>query len=297
MQRLLIIGCGDVMRRALPWLTRHHRVYATVRSPEDAVAVRRLGAIPIRADLDRKAGLRRLAGIAQLVLHSAPPPPEGGSDSRTRRLLAALGSRGILPRQLSYISTTGVYGDCAGARIDETRKPRPRSSRGLRRLDAEQVLRDWGARTGVRVSILRAPGIYAEDRLPVARIARGEPVLRPEDDVQTNHIHAEDLAQIAALSLYRGRPNRIYNACDDTELAMGEWFDRVADAFGLPHPPRLSRQEAATLLSPMTLSFMGESRRIANLRLKQELRVRLLYPTVDAGLAGPTLDSRLSTLD
>jgi nucleoside-diphosphate-sugar epimerase len=276
------------MRRALPWLTARHRVFATVRSPEDASELRQLGVIPIRADLDKPESLRRLAGIAQLVVLSAPPPSEGRRDTRTRHLLAALESGGILPRRFIYLSTTGVYGDCAGARIDETRRPRPRSGRGLRRLDAEQALRLWGARSGVQVSILRAPGIYAADRLPTARIKRGEPVLRPEDDVQTNHIHAEDLARIVSLSLYRGRPNRGYNACDDTELAMGEWFDRVADTFGLPHPPRVSRAEAATRLSPMTLSFMGESRRISNRRIKQELGYRLLYPTVDAGLAAAT---------
>ena len=273
------------MRRALPWLTGRHRVYATVRSSEDISGLRRLGVIPILADLDKPESLRRLAGIAQLVVHSAPPPSQGHLDSRTRRLLAALESGGILPRRFIYLSTTGVYGDCAGARIDETRQPRPRSSRGQRRLDAEQALRLWGARTGVQVSILRAPGIYAADRLPTARIKRGEPVLRPEDDVQTNHIHAEDLARIASLCLYRGRSNRIYNACDDTELAMGEWFDQVADTFGLPHPPRLSRAETASVLSPMTLSFMGESRRIGNRRLKRELGYRLIYPTVAAGLA------------
>jgi nucleoside-diphosphate-sugar epimerase len=273
------------MRRALPWLTSRHRVYATVRSPEDASELRRLGVTPILADLDKPESLRRLAGLAQLVVHSAPPPAAGRLDTRTRHLLAALERGGILPRRFIYLSTTGVYGDCAGARIDETRQPRPRSGRGLRRLDAEQALRRWGARSGVQVSILRAPGIYAAERLPTARIKRGEPVLRPEDDVHTNHIHAEDLARIAGLALYRGRPNRVYNACDDTELAMGEWFDRVADTFGLPHPPRVSRADAATRLSPMTLSFMGESRRIGNRRLERELGIRLLYPTVDEGLA------------
>jgi nucleoside-diphosphate-sugar epimerase len=297
MQRLLIIGCGDVMRRALPWLTAHHRVYATVRSPEDASELRRHDVVPILADLDKPESLRRLAGIAQLVVHSAPPPSEGLRDTRTRQLLAVLESGGILPRRFIYISTTGVYGDCEGARIDETRRPQPGSGRGRRRLDAEQTLRRWGARAGVQVSIVRAPGIYAADRLPTARIVRGEPVLRPEDDVQTNHIHAEDLAQVVSRTLYRGRPNRVYNACDDTELAMGEWFDRVADTFGMPHPPRVSRADAASRLSPMTLSFMGESRRIGNQRLKRELGYRLIFPTVDAGLAAARLDSSPSTLD
>lgn len=284
MQRLLIIGCGDVLKRALPWLLTRYRVYATFRSPEDAAELRGMGVTPIRADLDNRKSLRRIGGLASLVLHGAPPPATGERDSRTRHLLAALGSRGILPRRLGYISTTGVYGDCGGAWVDETRPPRPKSARGRRRLDAEDALRRFGVRTGCTVTLLRAPGIYAADRLPTARIARGEPVLRAEEDVHTNHIHAEDLARMAALTLHRGRANRAWNATDASQLTMGQWFDRVADAFGLPHPPRVSREEAARVLSPMTLSFMNESRSLSNARIKRELRYRFLYPTVEEGL-------------
>lgn len=291
MQRLLIIGCGDVLQRALPWLVQRHRVYAVVRSAEDAQKLRPLGVIPLIADLDRPASLKRLAGIAHRVVHSAPPPSEGQRDSRTRHLLAALSRGAILPRHLSYISTTGVYGDCAGELVDETRSPRPQSARGRRRMDAEYLLRRWAIRNGCRVSLLRAPGIYAADRLPTARIARGEPVLRAEEDVHTNHIHAEDLARISSLALYRGRPGRAYNACDDSRLTMGDWFDLVADHFGLAHPPRVSRDEAGRRLSPMVLSFMSESRQLRNRRLKQELRIRLRYPTVFEGLAAMTPSS------
>lgn len=285
MQRLLIIGCGDVVRRALPWLVRRFRVYATVRNREDAAALRVLGVTPIPADLDRPASLKRLAGLAEVLLHSAPPPERGEEDSRTRHLLAAIRTRGSVPRHLSYISTTGVYGDCGGAHADETRTPVPRSARGRRRLDAETRLRIFGTRNGVSVTILRAPGIYAADRLPLARIQRGDPVLRAEDDVHTNHIHAEDLARMTALSLFRGKPNRVWNAVDDTRLAMGDWYDTLADSFGLPRPPRVSRAEAEKQLSPMTLSFMAESRVLDNRRIKRELRYRFLYPDVVAGLA------------
>lgn len=146
---------------------------------------------------------------------------------------------------------------------------------------AEAQLRRFGRRTGCRVSLLRAPGIYdSAERLPLARLHKGEPVLRAEDDVFTNHIHADDLARLLALALFRGRPGRAYNACDDSQLAMGDYFDLVADACGLPRPPRLSRAELAQQVSPMTLSFMSESRRIGNARIKNELRARLLYPTV-----------------
>ncbi len=285
MQRLLIIGCGDVLRRALPWLTRRYRVYATARGDAAAAELRGAGATPIRADLDDRRGLRRLAGVGNLVLHSAPPQDRGDRDLRTRRLLAALASRRSVPRRLAYISTTGVYGDHGGGLVTEANAARPTTARAQRRADAEAVLRRFGRRNRSGIVVLRAPGIYAADRLPVERIRRADPVLRREDDVYTNHIHAEDLARIASLALVRGGSCRAYNACDDSALMMGDYFDLVADAFGLPRPPRLSRQEAAQRLSPVTMSFMRESRRLSNARLKRELRLRLRYPDVSAGLA------------
>jgi nucleoside-diphosphate-sugar epimerase len=284
-QRLLIIGCGDVVRRALPWLTRRYRVYATARNESAANSLRAVGVIPLRADLDRAESLDRLKGIGTLILHSAPPQEQGAKDMRTRRLLAALAKGSMLPLRLIYIGTSGVYGDCGGAWVTEARPLGAQTARAKRRRDAEDCLRRFGRRNGVAVSIFRAPGIYAADRLPLERIRRGDPVLNADDDVFTNHIHAEDLARVTALGLSRGSAGRTYNACDDTSLKMGDYFDLVADTFGLPRPPRVSRAEAKQRLNPMTLSFMQESRRLVNRRLKQELRLRLGYPDVAAGLA------------
>lgn len=284
MKRVLIVGSGDVARRALPWLTRRFRVLALVRQPEAAAGLRALGAVPVVADLDDRRSLHRLAGIADAVLHFAPPPQSGGGDPRMARLLAALASRRSLPQGFVYISTTGVYGDCGGARVDETRPCNAQTARGRRRVDAEQRLRGFGRRNQVRVALLRAPGIYAADRLPLDRLRRGDPVLARDDDVHTNHIHADDLARIACLALYRALPGRAYNASDDSGLRMGDYFDAVADHFGLARPPRMARAQIAEKLSPLTLSFMSESRRLDNRRLKRELRLRLLYPTVADGL-------------
>jgi nucleoside-diphosphate-sugar epimerase len=281
-RRLLIVGCGDVVRRALPVLTRRWRVFALVRETDPAL--RAQGVLQIRGDLDQPATLRRLAGLAQAVLHSAPPPAHGDGDPRSRRLLAALARASSLPRRLAYISTSGVYGDCAGALVPETRPLAAATARGRRRVAAEQALRAFGRR-GTRVSILRAPGIYAADRLPLDRIRRGDPVLAAAEDVFTNHIHAEDLAAACVAALERGGANRAYNVCDDSALAMGDWFDRLADAFDLARPPRATRAEVKSRLAPMLLSFMSESRRLANARMKRELRLRLRYPTVDAGIA------------
>lgn len=292
-QNILIVGSGDVARRILRMLASsvapRARVYAVLRNPEKAAAWRDAGARPLIADLDDPRSLHRLAGLADLVLHLAPPPADGLRDTRTRHLLAALSaskrSGGSLPRHLVYVSTTGVYGDCAGAAIDETRRLAASNPRAVRRVDAERVLCDWGRRTGVTVSILRAPGIYAAGRLPVERLQKGLPALVDRDDVFSNHIHADDLAAACLAALRRGAANRVYNVVDDGELKMADYFDKVADAFGLPRPPRLARGELAGVLSPVQLSFMRESRRIGNRRLKQELKLRLAYPTVDAGLA------------
>jgi nucleoside-diphosphate-sugar epimerase len=220
------------------------------------------------------------------VLHLAPPPGHGATDPRTAHLLQVLARAGRVKR-LVYASTTGVYGDAGGAQFDETRPVAPASDRARRRVHAEQSLRVFGLAQGVAVTLLRIPGIYAGDRPgghPRDRLARGTPVLRPEDDVYTNHIHANDLARACVAALWQGGRQRAINVCDDTDLLMGDYFDLAADLCGLPRPARVSRSEAAAQLSPMQLSFWSESRRLLNQRLKRELRLRLLYPTVVQGL-------------
>lgn len=284
MQNLLIVGAGDVARRALPALVARYRVFALLRDPAKFADWRAGGAVPVLADLDRPQSLKRIAGLADVVLHCAPPGDRGVADTRTRHLLAALARGRHLPECIVYISTTGVYGDCAGAAIDETRPARASTLRARRRVDAERQLRAFAARNGVTVSILRAPGIYATERLPLDRLQSGMPVLADDEDVYTNHIHADDLAAIAVAALQRGLPNRVYNACDDRATKMAAYYDIVADRFGLPRAPRISRAQAATILSPLQLSFMSESRRIANHRIKQELRVRLRHPRVEDGV-------------
>ncbi|UGQ47456.1 SDR family oxidoreductase [Massilia endophytica] len=275
--RLLLIGCGDVGMRLLPLLRGRYRVFALTSQPERLAELRAAGAVPILGNLDQPATLRRLAGLARHVVHLAPPPAEGMKDPRTRNVTAILPDRA----RLVYVSTTGVYGDAGGAWIDETRTVAPQNARAHRRVDAERVLRRWARRAGGRLSILRVPGIYAADRLPLKRLEQGTPALLPEQDVYTNHVHADDLAAIVLQALRLGRPGRIYHAVDDSDMKMGEYFDAVADAFGMPRPPRLPRGELAQAVSPAMLSFMAESRRLGNRRLKEELGVRLRYPSVN----------------
>jgi len=283
---VLIVGCGDVGMRALALLKGRCRVLALTSSPERAPLLRAAGAVPVFGNLDDAASLRRCASLADWVLHLAPPNASGARDARTAHLVQALAAGGRAKR-LVYGSTTGVYGDAGGARFDETRPCRPASDRARRRVDAEACLRAYGKQCGVAVTILRIPGIYAGNRPgghPRDRLMRGTPALVPQDDVYTNHIHADDLARACVAALFRGLHQRVIHVCDDTELRMGDYFDLAADLCGLPRPPRVTREQAARQLSPMQMSFLSESRRLINRRLGQELKLRLLYPTVHTGL-------------
>lgn len=280
------MGCGDVGQRVAALLPRTLGKLALTSSSTRVEPLRQLGMTPLVGNLDVPASLRRLAGIASRVIHLAPPPSEGWIDTRTRALAAVL-SRRTAPAALVYGSTSGVYGDCQGAFVEEIQRLAPDTPRARRRVDAESQVRFLGRAIGVRTQILRIPGIYAADRdggTPRARLLKGTPVLQPHDDVYTNHIHADDLARACSLALWRGKPQRVYNVCDESDLKMGDYFDLAAGLYGLPKPKRVTRTEAAELLSPMQLSFMDESRRLVNTRMKRELGLRLRYPTVHTGL-------------
>lgn len=264
MKRLLVAGFGDIACRAEPHLEQRFRIVKLSRG--------------FGRDLGRPETLR-IEG-AQALLHCAPPPASGDFDMHTANLLAALAGASILPTRVVYVSTSGVYGDCGGERVDESRPVAPRSARAKRRVDAESRLARWCEAHGAALVVLRAPGIYAADRLPLERLRAGRPVLRAEDDVYTNHIHADDLAAIACRALEDEAPAGVYNACDDTHLKMGDWLDLVADTAGLSRPPRVARAALGE-----ASDFMNESRRLDNTRLKGILGIKLRYRTVHEGLA------------
>jgi nucleoside-diphosphate-sugar epimerase len=282
--RLLVVGCGDVGQRLLRLVPSAVQVSVLARDPKKLQQWRARGVRLLLGDLDDAASLRRLAGCFEAVIHLAPPPQGGDHDPRTGALLKVL-SQGSAPKRFVYVSTTGVYGDWAGARIDETAACKAQTPRAQRRLDAEKQLRHWARRLGVSLALLRAPGIYAADREghPRERLLARRPLLVPQDDVFTNHIHADDLARACWRALFLGMPLRVYNVVDDSSRRMGEHFDLAADTLGLPRAPRLRREDAQHQLSPMQMSFLSESRRIANNRLKRELGLRLRYPRPELG--------------
>ena len=294
MKRILIAGCGDIAMRVAPMLRGRYRLFGLMRSAGRFAELRVSGVTPLPGDLDDRASLAHIAGLADIVLHFAPPPPlshpqkNGGKepdiDTRTRNLLAAL-SHEKLPEHFIYISTSGVYGDCGGAHVSETHPLNPQTARAQLRANAEQQIRDWAIHNHVSASILRVPGIYADGRLPLERLRANTPAIIREEDSYTNHIHADDLARIVLAALRYAKPNRVYHASDDSPMKMGDYFDIVADAHGLPRPPRLPRGEIERSVTPALWSFMNESRRLNNGRMKKELKVKLRYATVLDSLA------------
>ena len=271
----------------------HMRTFALTSQQQRITELREAGITPLLGNLDQPSSLKRLAGLATRVVHLAPPPLQGQHDPRTLALARALMLR-TAPSSVVYGSTSGVYGDCEGEWVAESRIVNPKTSRAQRRVDAEQRLRHLARLRGnaVQMRILRIPGIYANDRdggTPRDRLMRGTAVLQIQDDVFTNHIHANDLARACQLAIWRGKTQRTYNINDDSQMLMGDYFDMAAGVYGLPKPPRISRAQAKDELGEMQMSFMSESRRLINTRMKRELRLRLLYPHVQDGLEAQNL--------
>jgi len=277
--RILIIGCGDIGLRVAKQLCRNYRVFALTSQQSRFSELRGLGITPILGDLDKPETLWRLSGLAETVIHLAPPQNIGHRDSRTRNLTRILAQGPASLSRLIYVSTTGVYGDHKGGRVSEITPVNPQSERAKRRVDAERVLRLWGPAHSVAVTILRVPGIYAANRLPVERLQARTPALISDEDAYSNHIQSDDLARLVCAAVYHGKPQRVINACDGGETKMGDYFDEVADAFGLERPARIPAAELQKIVSPMLWSFMRESRRVTNTRLP-ELKTPLRYPSV-----------------
>ena len=281
--RILIVGCGDIGLRVAKQLCRNYRVFALTSQQSRFPELRGLGITPILGDLDKPETLWRLSGLAETVIHLAPPQNIGHRDSRTRNLTRILAQGPASVSRIIYVSTTGVYGDHKGGRVSEITPVNPQSERAKRRVDAERVLRLWGPAQGVAVTILRVPGIYAANRLPVERLQARTPALISDEDAYSNHIQSDDLARLVCAAVYHGKPQRVINACDGGETKMGDYFDEVADAFGLERPARMPAAELQKIASPMLWSFMRESRRVTNTRLP-ELKTPLRYPSVAAFL-------------
>lgn len=279
MQKLLIVGLGDVAQRALPELLASWEVTALTRTARGMSAHERLQvvAFDLDAPVFSEAQLAALRQNYDAVLWTAPPNAAITDEyaTRMRRVMAQwLGSATPWqPKRLVYISTTGVYGDCAGAWVDERTTLNPESSRAQARVWDERAWTSLGAAIGAQVCVLRAPGIYALERLPVQSVLVRAPVMLPHEDSFSNHIHADDLAGAAVYAVscaddaYAQNPC-IINVCDDEPILMGQWFAALANILNLPTPEYITRTQMQLSVGAMRWSFMRESRKIGNAKLR-----------------------------
>jgi nucleoside-diphosphate-sugar epimerase len=283
MNAVLIVGCGDIgMRVARRYAPAS--VTGVVRSKQRVAELQAEGFTAQTLDLDVANAVLELRAGGTRCFYFAPPPGAGETDPRVAAVCAALVGPNR-PEKVVYISTSAVYGDCGGRWIDESAELKPGTARGRRRLDAESRWLDWGDKQGVPVVILRVPGIYGPGRAPIERLKQGLPVLSEQDAPFTNRIHAEDLASVCVAAMRQGRGGQAYNVADGHPTTMTDYFNRVADAFGLPRPPVVDRSSAEQALTPAMLSFLSESKRLVNRKMLDELQVSLTYPDLSVGLA------------
>lgn len=279
-----IVGCGYVGRRvAQRWQDRGVGVTGLVCSAESAARLRHDGIEPMIADLDVDSVSRSWPVAASLLYYFVPPPRTGTVDTRLPRFLDTL--NGNTDMRLVLISTTGVYGDCAGRWIDETEPPRPATDRARRRLDAERSAQRWGRRNGVPVVVLRVSGIYGPGRIPIARLRRGMLVPEVAQSPFTNRIHVDDLVTACVAAAAKGVPGSVFNVTDGAPERMTDYFLKVAAITGVAPPQVTSLTEAQRAASPGLSAYFAESRRIGNAKLRTELGVELRYPNLDSGLA------------
>ncbi len=282
MNGAFIIGCGG-LGLALGAALRARGIPVRGLRRNAAEQLRAAGIEPVIADLDQPLPPDTLAVGGGTVFYFAPPPTQGEEDPRMARVLEALAE--APPSKLIYLSTSGVYGDCQGAWVDETAEVRPSTARARRRLNAEQRLLDWAGTTGTTGVVLRVGGIYGPGRLPVKRIREGLTLVCPEEAPYSNRIHIHDLVRACLAGAARGESGAHYNVADGQPTTMTDYFYQVADHFGLPRPPCVPLSQAREALSPAMLSYVSESRRLVTRRMREELGIVPDFPDLPSGLA------------
>lgn len=286
-ETILIAGCGFIGAKVGGReLAAGHKVYGIVRSPSSGEKNTALGLTSIVVNFDQPE-LQQLRSLSLLAIdrlyYFLPPAAHGVVDSRIDWFLNQLPPKSNIQSAL-LISTTGVYGNCAGDWVNEKRIPAPSTERAKRRLYAENSFRSWAVQYSKYSVVLRVPGIYSRERLPLKRLHAQTPVLVPEQSPFSNRIHADDLAEICYRAIRAELRDEVLNVSDDAPSTMTEFFFAVADAMGLARPPILDRNAADKVLSAEMLDYLAESRRIDNSKMKHMLKYKLRYPSLLEGL-------------
>lgn len=288
--KLLIVGCGYTGERVAKkiWAIDPRRdISALVRRGSSLQKLIAMNIPAMTWDLDRPSTQEtrytlNQVGAGGVVLYSTPPPRDGEIDTRIKRFLSVIRSK---VRHFVYLSTTGVYGDCQGEWIDESRPVNPQNDRSKRRLNAEEQVKKWCIEHQARWSILRIAGIYGPGRLPTRQTGSGDTVLTENEAPMGNHIHIDDLVRACSVLIQSDGKDQVINVSDGEPKPSGELRRVVAKAASLPPPQEIGIEQAHETFSEIRLSFALESRRINNQRLLDLLGGSLLYPNIEMGVA------------
>lgn len=276
----VVVGVGYVGRRLLDALP------ATARCGLGRSAARDDSRL---LDLDDSTTAPLVFPDGFTVTYTVPPSRDRQEDLRLARFLAALAQA---PRRFVYLSTTGVYGDRQGRRVDESSAVKPESARAKRRVDAEEQLGRYCSRHSTSLVILRVPGIYGPGRVGSDRVLGGAPVLDEADANPGNRIHVDDLVACCVAALGDDVPAGVYNLGDGDERSSTWFAGEVARQLGVAPPPTVSRDQAARTFSATRLSFLGESRRVDTTRMTTVLGVTPRYGDAADGIAASIAEER-----
>jgi nucleoside-diphosphate-sugar epimerase len=223
--------------------------------------------------------IREDVGSADALLVSIPPGEEGDA-----ALASYSDAIAAAPRLgwIGYLSTVGVYGDQGGDWVDEATPPAPSTERSRRRVRAETAWLDLGRSAGKAVHLFRLSGIYGPGRNALANLANGTARRIVKPGQVFNRVHVDDIVAVLMASVAQPRADAIYNVADDEPAPPQDVVAYAARLCGMEPPPETLFDDAA--LSPMAASFYAENKRVSNGLIREELGVRLRYPTYREGL-------------
>lgn len=282
MQTLLCLGAGYSARAYFAHHgTRFSRIAGTTRRPTSAASddTPPFDAIPFETGPPSQPLLEAIAA-ADCLLVSIPPDSQGDPVLR-----CCAGPMSEAPRLQSivYLSTVGVYGDHAGAWVDETSELRTSGARSTMRLAAERGWQELSDRSGKPLAILRLAGIYGPGRNALASLRTGDARRIVKPGQVFNRIHVADIAGTIDRA-FSVKASGIYNVCDDEPCPPQDVVAFAARLLGVPAPPEIGFEDAKSGMSEMARSFYEECKRVKNDKIKRELGVRLQYPSYREGL-------------
>jgi len=286
MNHLLCFGLGFTARVLAARLAdQGWAISATSRTEAGYGGIAALGYRAIAFDGSAPLPPAALDGITHVVV-SIPPDEQG--DPVLRHCRAQLIAHARHLQWIGYLSTTGVYGDHGGGWVSEETPLTPNTGRGEKRKAAEATWLELWRDHGLPLHIFRLAGIYGPGRNQLLSVLDGTARRIVKPNQVFSRIHVADIATVLEASMTRPHPGRAYNVCDDEASPPQDVIEYAAKLLGRPVPPAIAFDQAA--LSPMARSFYADSKRVANARIKQELGVKLAYPTYREGLGALARD-------